>query len=45
MQPFEDFDEQAWESVLAVNLKGVSHLTRFLLPLLRGAAATTHRHV
>ncbi len=38
MRPFEDFDEQAWESVLAVNLKGVSHLTRFLLPLLRGAA-------
>src|SRR5581483_2822550 len=29
--PFEDFDEQAWESVLAVNLKGTSHLTRFLL--------------
>ena len=38
MQPFEAFDEQAWESVLAVNLKGVSHLTRFLLPLLRATA-------
>jgi NAD(P)-dependent dehydrogenase (short-subunit alcohol dehydrogenase family) len=38
MQPFEEFDEQAWESVLAVNLKGVSHLTRFLLPLLRATA-------
>lgn len=38
MQPFEDFDEQAWETVLAVNLKGVSHLTRFLLPPLRATA-------
>jgi NAD(P)-dependent dehydrogenase (short-subunit alcohol dehydrogenase family) len=38
MQPFESFDEQAWESVLSVNLKGVSHLTRFLLPLLRATA-------
>ena len=38
MKPFEDFDEQAWESVLAVNLKGVAHLTRFLLPLLHATA-------
>ena len=38
MRPFEDFDEEAWESVLAVNLKGVSHLTRFLLPMLRATA-------
>ncbi len=38
MRPFEDFDEQAWESVLSVNLKGVSHLTRFLLPSLRVTA-------
>jgi NAD(P)-dependent dehydrogenase (short-subunit alcohol dehydrogenase family) len=29
--PFDAFDEAAWERVLAVNLKGVSHLTRFLL--------------
>jgi NAD(P)-dependent dehydrogenase (short-subunit alcohol dehydrogenase family) len=36
--PFEEFDEAAWESVLAVNLKGVSHLTRFLLPGLRASA-------
>jgi NAD(P)-dependent dehydrogenase (short-subunit alcohol dehydrogenase family) len=36
--PFESFDEEAWESVLAVNLKGTSHLTRFLLPALRNAS-------
>jgi NAD(P)-dependent dehydrogenase (short-subunit alcohol dehydrogenase family) len=38
MAPFEEFDEQAWEDVLAVNLKGVSHLTRFLVPGLRDAS-------
>jgi NAD(P)-dependent dehydrogenase (short-subunit alcohol dehydrogenase family) len=37
-RPFEDFDEAAWERVLAVNLKGVSHLTRFCLPALRAAS-------
>jgi NAD(P)-dependent dehydrogenase (short-subunit alcohol dehydrogenase family) len=36
--PFEEFDEAAWDDVLAVNVKGVSHLTRFLLPALRSAA-------
>ena len=36
--PFESYDESAWESVLAVNVKGTSHLTRFLLPALRAAA-------
>jgi NAD(P)-dependent dehydrogenase (short-subunit alcohol dehydrogenase family) len=35
LAPIDAFDEAAWESVLAVNLKGVSHLTRFLLPGLR----------
>jgi NAD(P)-dependent dehydrogenase (short-subunit alcohol dehydrogenase family) len=34
----EDLDEAAWERVLSVNLKGVSHLTRFLLPGLRAAS-------
>jgi len=36
--PLDEFDEAAWEAVLAVNLKGVSHLTRFLLPGLRRRA-------
>ena len=35
--PLEEFDEAAWERVLALNVKGVFHLTRFLLPLLRAA--------
>ena len=35
--PLEEFDEAAWERVLALNVKGVFHLTRFLLPLLRQA--------
>lgn len=35
--PIEDFDEAAWERVLALNVKGVFHLTKFLLPLLREA--------
>lgn len=35
--PIEDFDEAAWERVLALNVKGVFHLTRFLLPLLQAA--------
>jgi NAD(P)-dependent dehydrogenase (short-subunit alcohol dehydrogenase family) len=35
--PIEDFDEAAWERVLALNVKGVFHLTKFLLPLLRAA--------
>jgi NAD(P)-dependent dehydrogenase (short-subunit alcohol dehydrogenase family) len=35
--PLADFDEAAWERVLALNVKGVFHLTKFLLPLLRAA--------
>jgi NAD(P)-dependent dehydrogenase (short-subunit alcohol dehydrogenase family) len=35
--PLEDYDEAAWERVLALNVKGVSHLTRFLVPLLEAA--------
>jgi NAD(P)-dependent dehydrogenase (short-subunit alcohol dehydrogenase family) len=35
--PLDEFDEAAWERVLALNVKGVFHLTRFLLPLLRAA--------
>jgi len=36
--PLEEFDEAAWERVLALNVKGVFHLTKFLLPLLKEAA-------
>jgi NAD(P)-dependent dehydrogenase (short-subunit alcohol dehydrogenase family) len=35
--PLADTDEAAWERVLAVNVKGVFHLTRFLTPLLQAA--------
>jgi NAD(P)-dependent dehydrogenase (short-subunit alcohol dehydrogenase family) len=35
--PLEEFDEAAWERVLSLNVKGVFHLTKFLLPLLRTA--------
>ncbi|HXX90309.1 MAG TPA: SDR family oxidoreductase [Acidimicrobiales bacterium] len=36
--PLEDFDEAAWERVLSLNVKGVFHTTKFLLPLLEAAA-------
>ncbi|MCU1485148.1 MAG: dehydrogenase, short-chain alcohol dehydrogenase like [Actinomycetia bacterium] len=39
MVPLEDMDDATWDDVLSVNLKAVSHLTRFLLPNLRAAAA------
>jgi NAD(P)-dependent dehydrogenase (short-subunit alcohol dehydrogenase family) len=32
--PLDEFDEAAWERVLALNVKGVFHLTKFLRPLL-----------
>jgi len=35
--PLEEFDEAAWERVLSLNVKGVFHLTKFLLPQLRAA--------
>jgi NAD(P)-dependent dehydrogenase (short-subunit alcohol dehydrogenase family) len=37
--PLEEFDDAAWDRVLSLNVKGVFHTTKFLLPLL-GAAAT-----
>ncbi|MHB1710986.1 MAG: SDR family oxidoreductase [Acidimicrobiales bacterium] len=37
--PLESFDEAAWERVLALNVKGVFHTTKFLLPLLRSAGS------
>ena len=38
--PFEEYDEAAWERVLALNVKGVFHTTKFLAPLLRAAGTT-----
>ncbi len=35
--PLEEFDEAAWDRVLAINVKGVFHLTKFLLPQLKAA--------
>lgn len=38
--PIDEFDEAAWERVLALNVKGVFHLTKFLRPLLEKAGTT-----
>jgi len=35
--PMVDYDEAAFERVLALNVKGVFHLTKFLLPLLQAS--------
>jgi NAD(P)-dependent dehydrogenase (short-subunit alcohol dehydrogenase family) len=35
--PLEEFDEAAWERVLALNVKGVFHTTKGMLPLLQAA--------
>lgn len=35
--PLDQFDEAAWERALALNVEGVFHLTKFLLPLLEAA--------
>jgi NAD(P)-dependent dehydrogenase (short-subunit alcohol dehydrogenase family) len=40
--PLEETDEKAWERVLALNVKGVFHLTRAVLPLLRAAGTPEH---
>jgi NAD(P)-dependent dehydrogenase (short-subunit alcohol dehydrogenase family) len=36
--PYEEFPDSAWDKVLAVNVKGVFHLTRALTPLLEKGA-------
>lgn len=36
--PIDEFDEAAWERVLALNVKGVFHLTKFLRPNLEKAS-------
>jgi NAD(P)-dependent dehydrogenase (short-subunit alcohol dehydrogenase family) len=38
--PIESFDDAAWDRVLALNVKGVFHTTKFLLPLLQAAGTT-----
>jgi len=38
--PMDEFDDAAWDRVLDLNVKGVFHLTKFLVPLLE--AAGTH---
>jgi NAD(P)-dependent dehydrogenase (short-subunit alcohol dehydrogenase family) len=38
--PLADYDEAAFEKVLALNVKGVFHLTKFLVPLLEAAGTT-----
>jgi NAD(P)-dependent dehydrogenase (short-subunit alcohol dehydrogenase family) len=37
--PIDEYPDSAWDKVLGVNVKGVFHLTRALLPQLRAAAA------
>ncbi len=37
--PLDEYGDAAFDKVLAVNLKGVFHLTRFLVPLLENAAS------
>jgi NAD(P)-dependent dehydrogenase (short-subunit alcohol dehydrogenase family) len=36
--PLEEFDDAAWDRVLSLNVKGVFHTTKFLLPLLNAAS-------
>jgi NAD(P)-dependent dehydrogenase (short-subunit alcohol dehydrogenase family) len=36
--PLDTFDEAAWERVLSLNVKGVFHLTKALVPLLEAAS-------
>jgi NAD(P)-dependent dehydrogenase (short-subunit alcohol dehydrogenase family) len=38
--PLAEFDEKAFEKVLALNVKGVFHLTKFLVPLLQATGTT-----
>jgi NAD(P)-dependent dehydrogenase (short-subunit alcohol dehydrogenase family) len=37
--PLAEYPDSAWDKVLATNVKGVFHLTRFLVPLLEKAAS------
>jgi NAD(P)-dependent dehydrogenase (short-subunit alcohol dehydrogenase family) len=35
--PLAEHDDKSWDRVLDINVKGVFHLTKFLLPLLKAA--------
>ena len=37
--PIAEFDDAAWDKVLSINVKGVFHLTKALLPLLEAAGS------
>lgn len=37
--PYEEYPDSAWDKVLALNVKGVFHLTRFCTPLLEKGAS------
>jgi NAD(P)-dependent dehydrogenase (short-subunit alcohol dehydrogenase family) len=37
--PLEEFDDAAWDRALDLNVKGVFHTTKFLLPALQAAAS------
>ena len=37
--PIAEFDDAAWEKVLSINVKGVFHMTKALLPLLEAAGS------
>ena len=37
--PIAEFDDAAWEKVLSINVKGVFHMTKALLPLLDAAGS------
>jgi NAD(P)-dependent dehydrogenase (short-subunit alcohol dehydrogenase family) len=39
--PFEIFPDEGWTKVIDLNVKAVAHLTKFCLPLLRAASATS----
>lgn len=38
--PLDTFDDAAWDRALDLNVKGVFHLTKFLVPTLQAAATT-----
>jgi NAD(P)-dependent dehydrogenase (short-subunit alcohol dehydrogenase family) len=41
--PLAEYDEDAWERVLSLNLKGLFHVTRELVPLLKNAGKAKDR--
>ena len=41
--PLEEFDDTAWDRALSLNVKGVFHLTKFLVPILRASVKDANR--